>query len=263
MSGDHRFAYAQARIQARFAGLPSEQEWQRLAASRTLASFLEEARGGALRDWVKGFSGLSDVHDLEAGLRALYLEHLEAVARWVPAPWRQAVAWTLWLTRLPLLAHFRAGASVPGWVARDRELRRLLDDTGSWDPRRLADAGAGPLLESADAPVAAWIAEWRRCWPRCRRSTARDLDGLIALLSGHADAFSRVPPAGAWRLRGELRERLRLRFHQRLLQPAAPFIFLVLAALDLERLRAALVSRALFAAWDEPAGAETEGEAAA
>jgi hypothetical protein len=69
---DLDFAYAQARIQARFASLPSEAEWQRVAASRSLASFLEEARTGCLRDWVKGFSGQSDVHYLEEGLRSLF-----------------------------------------------------------------------------------------------------------------------------------------------------------------------------------------------
>ena len=88
MSPNLGFAYSQARIQARFAGLPQEDEWQRLAASRTLASFLEEARTGPLRGWVKGFSGQSGVHELEAGVRSLHREMLDEVASWVPTPWK-------------------------------------------------------------------------------------------------------------------------------------------------------------------------------
>jgi hypothetical protein len=49
-----------------------------------------------------------------------------------------------------------------------------------------------------------------------------------------------------WELRRELRARLGLLFHRRLREPASPFIFLILTALDLERLRAELVGRALF-----------------
>jgi hypothetical protein len=50
----------------------------------------------------------------------------------------------------------------------------------------------------------------------------------------------------AWSLRRELRERLRLEFHRLPLEPLTAFAFLALVALDLERLRAALMERALF-----------------
>jgi hypothetical protein len=83
---DLDFAYAQARIQARFAALPRETDWQRVAASRTLAAFLEDARTGSLREWVKGFSVQSDVHDLEAGIGSLYRDALEAITALAPSP---------------------------------------------------------------------------------------------------------------------------------------------------------------------------------
>ena len=45
-----RFAYAQARIQARFARLPGEEDWERQTGMRGLAGFLEEARSGPKRE---------------------------------------------------------------------------------------------------------------------------------------------------------------------------------------------------------------------
>jgi hypothetical protein len=86
-----------------------------------------------------------------------------------------------------------------------------------------------------------------------------DLDALAQLLGAHLSAFSGSPPARAWTRRQELRERLRFRFHALALSPAAPFTYLALVALDLERLRRALLDRALFPT--VPA-VKTHGEAA-
>lgn len=253
MSWDLGFAYAQARVQARFAGLAAEDEWQRLAATRTLASFLEEARAGPLRDWVKGFSSQSDVHDLEAGLRSLYRETLDEVSGWVPKPWHPALSWTGWLIRLPLLAHAGAGGALPAWVARDPELRLLLDDGGVLDPGRLECAGARCLIGAEEGLVDAWVMEWRRRWPGCGFGISRELDSLAVLLKEHAETFGRSPAGAAWSLRKGLRDRLRVLFRLRTLQPAVPFAFLALTALDLERLRASLVSRVLFSEGGAPA----------
>lgn len=263
MKPDLDFAYAQARIQARFAALPQEAEWQRLAASRTLASFLEDARAGSLRDWVKGFSSQSGVHDLEAGIRSLHRENLEEITGLVPATWREAVSWVRWLVLLPLLAHLQTGGKVPGWARGDPLVQALTVGEGELDMRRLKDAGAQSFLESEGGLVAVWIAEWHRRWPRCSSEASRALEALRDLLMAHLDAFPEAPPESAWRLRGELREILRLRFHRQVLQPVVPFIYLALLTLDLERLRAALVTRALFPEQDEPAWPQTGGRAAA
>lgn len=245
MTTDRRFAYAQARIQARFAALPTAQDWQGLAASRSLAAFLEDARNGTLRGWIKGFSGQSDVHDLEAGVRVHFREIVDEVAAWVPDRWTPAVRWTRWLTLLPLLDHLRLGGDLPSWVARDPDLSPVLDKHGSFDPVRLERMGAAPLIGSDD-PVAAWAAQWRALWPRCGREVRANLEAVAALLADHAAAFRDAPPRSTWALRGALGTRLRHLFHRRLLEPAEAFVFLALAALELERLRAELVGRALF-----------------
>jgi len=247
MTTQVRFAYVQARVQARFARSPTEEEWQTLAAARTLAAFLEEARAGVLRDWIKGFSGQSDTHDLEAGMRIQFRETVEEVAGWVPDPWREAVLWIRWLILLPLLDHAARGGRLPPWVGRDPFLQALRGDEDALDPERLRHAGAGALAQLSEEPTAAWRAEWLRLRPRCKPVFSRQIDELAVLLDSHAATFRAARPETAWRLRRELRTRLSLLFHRRLLQPAAPFIFLMLTALDLERLRAELVSRALFA----------------
>lgn len=240
------FAYAQARIQSRFAELPPQEEWRRLAGARTLAGFLEEARTGPLRDWVKPLSGQSDCHDLEIGLRAVYREHVAEVAGWLPKPWRAAIGWTRWLVLMPLFDHLARGGTMPAWVVRDPDLQRLLHEDGSLGPEHLRSGDAHILLAQGSDPAAVWTEIWRQLWPPCKAEFQANMVALEALLAGHLEVFRRVSPEAAWELRHGLRERLRLLFHRRLLQPAGAFSHLALVALDMEHLRAELVTRALF-----------------
>jgi hypothetical protein len=241
-----RFAYVQARIQARLAGLPTEEEWQRLGPSRTLAGFLEEARGGVLRDWIRPFSGQSDHHDLEIGLRALYRDQVAEIARWVPAPWRDAVRWTRWLPLLPLFDHLARGKGMPAWVSRDHDLQPLLEADGGLSLARLPPESARMLAAGGSAGMV-WLDGWHERWPPCKARFIANLEALETLLSAHQTAFHRSTPDGTWGLRRALRQRLRLLLHRYLLQPAAPFGFLALAVLEMERLRSELLTRALFA----------------
>jgi hypothetical protein len=248
MSSASRFAYAQARLQARVAGLPTDADWERLAAARGLSGFLEEARAGSLRVWVKPFSGQSDTHDIEIGLRIVFREEVAAVVEWLPQRWREAVGWTRWLVLLPLFEHLARGGATPAWLKRDHDLAALLDQAANLDRERLGRAGAGLLLAQGGDPAAAWVAEWRRRWPAGDAKSLRNLESLQALIARHLEDFRQARRETAWELRRRLRARLGLLFHRRLLEPAAAFIYLGLALLDLERLRAELVARALFAA---------------
>jgi len=240
------FAYAQARIQARYGALPTEEDWQRLAGARTLGLFLEEAREGALRDWVKGFSASSDAHDLDRGLRVIWTESVDQVTQWMPKPWRGSVAWLRWLPLLPILAHAAGGGPLPEWADRDPILRTWRGADGTLDPAALSAAGAGALLVPPPELAQAWRAQWRRLWPACGRRLASSLQHLEAMAARHMAAFRSAGGDAAWPLRRELRERLRLDFHRRPLEPTVAFIFLALVVLDLERLRAAIMQRALF-----------------
>ncbi len=243
-----RLAYAAARLGARYAALPRENEWQRLAAARTLASFVEEARVGPFQTWIKGVSALSDAHEIERGLRALAWDLVDEAADWVPDPWRPAARWWVWIPFLPLLAEGLAGKPLPAWAARDYRLRALLDAEGALDPLAVAEHGLGTLGQGGDPATvaAAWAREWRRLWPRMSGAAGRHLESLVAEIAAHIAHFALLTPAETWPARRALRERLRLRFHQRVLEPASLFVYLALVLLDLERLRGELLTRALF-----------------
>jgi hypothetical protein len=244
MMAGQRFAYTQARLQGRYAELPDEADWQRLSGTRSLSGWLEEARSGALKAWVKGFSANSDSHDIERGVRAQFADTVEQIAGYLPQAWREAVLWCRWLPLLGLFDHLRAGAALPGWASDDYRLAALFDG-GAVDAAAARQAGIDVLLWGEGADLQ-WLDGWRQRWPRCRRKDLEAVDALVARCIAHRDAFRRCPPDKAWPLRRVLRERLRLEFHLRLLQPAAAFVFLALVGLDLERLRRALLDRALF-----------------
>jgi len=243
------FSYVQARAQARLAALPRNAEWERLEATRSLSAFLEEARATALKPWVAGLSGVSDAHDIDRAIRALFRAEVETVARWVPAAWDAAVRWVQWLPQLPLLDRALRGGDTPSWMASDGFLAGFLGSGGTIDPRALQQAGLGELMAAAagggDLPQR-WVDGWRHRWPPTLRRARRGLEALVTLLADHRQRFLEADPGRTWPLRRELERRLRHHFHVWLLQPAGLFAYLALYALGLERLRAALVSRALF-----------------
>jgi hypothetical protein len=251
MSAPAAFGYVQARVQARLAGLPREGDWQRLEATRSFSAFLEESRTTALKPWVVGLSGTSDAHDIDRGVRAIFRAEVDAAARWVPDAWRAAVRWVQWLPQLPALAQGLRAGRAPEWMARDPFLAGLVGAQGELDRAALQAAGLGLLVEAAAEGrdlAEVWIVEWRGRCPSVRRRFRESLDRLAATLVDHQRQFLAAAPDRTWPLRRDLDHRLRHLFHVFLLQPAGLFAYLALVAVELERLRAALVSRALFGA---------------
>lgn len=251
MSAPAAFGYVQARVQARLAGLPREGDWQRLEATRSFSAFLEESRTTALKPWVVGLSGTSDAHDIDRGVRAIFRAEVDAAARWVPDAWRAAVRWVQWLPQLPALAQGLRAGRAPEWMARDPFLAGLVGAQGELDRAALQAAGLGLLVEAAAEGrdlAEVWIVEWRGRCPSVRRRFRESLDRLAATLLDHQRQFFAAAPDRTWPLRRDLDHRLRHLFHVFLLQPAGLFAYLALVAVELERLRAALVSRALFGA---------------
>lgn len=124
------WAYAQARLQARHGRRPDDATWQLLAASRSAAQAIAQARAGPLGDWLQGLDERADAHAIERHLNRRWQQRVDAVARWLPAPWRAALQQ---FGRLPLLA--AAGES-----------------------------------GDADALLAAWQADWQRSLPAAARA---------------------------------------------------------------------------------------------
>jgi hypothetical protein len=156
------------------------------------------------------------------------------------------LAKTSTLPLLPLLGHVARGHPLPPWVDSDPSLGVPRRSDGVLDTQALVAVGGVALTAPAEGLPEAWRAEWQRLWPGGDKALVGGVEGLAASVLRHTRAFAQAGSDTAWSLRRELRERLRMDFHRLGLQPAAGFAFLALVALDLERLRAALMQRALF-----------------
>jgi hypothetical protein len=202
------FAYAEARIRARHASRPDEALWQNLEASRSLPHCLEKARAGVLERWAGAIEVDATTYDIERTLRALLQAYVEQVADWVPAGWQPSVRWVVGLVDVPL-----------------------------------EEGGAASALD-------VWLKGFRQRLPPAMPGDRRALERVIARFAAHRAELLRAEQSGSDIDVSGLRRTLAhdlgrlLRRHPE--QPAAIFAHLGLVALDLERLRSALVARALF-----------------
>jgi hypothetical protein len=242
------FEYLQARLQGRLSGHPDAFAWRRIEGARTLSAALDGARATPFfAAFTAGVAPASGVHEIERACRARVRALIHEVARWMPGEWRGAAAWTQVLVDLPLLFHLHSGAPPLAWMQQDAALRSYLDPDR--EARRLALEG-GPLapLASCWSDAASlrrgWLAEWhRRLPPRAERAI---LDELADAVARHLQHFPETPVAEAWHEREALRAQVGRLFRRSVLDPAAAFGYLALAALDAERLRAELSQRAVF-----------------
>jgi hypothetical protein len=241
--------YAYARVHAYLGRHPNEPAWQRLEAARDLGAALDAARASAFFSaWTAGLSAYSDIHAVESRLRARLHALAAEVAGWMPARWHPACAWTGVVLDLPALYHLYHGGAPLVWMREDPALSDFLDS----DPARRRNAIAGgelaPLAAHWDTAFGlrrAWLVEWQRRLPR--HADPALMGKLISVIEEHLAVFPGTAPEAAWAARGALRARLKHLLRAAVLHPAAAFAYLAIAALDVERLRAALVRSALFA----------------
>lgn len=220
--------YAQARMQARHGARPDEAVWQRLGGQAGFAAYLAAARATSLAGWLAGIGERAGPHDIELALRLRWREAVQEVARWVPAEWAGAVRWTAGLVDLPAFAFLAAGAAPPAWMERDPVLAVCVNEPGRRSP----------------ATVDGWLAAWRRSWPPAEEE-ARRLAGIALGVQAHLRRFAELPVAAAADARRALARHAARWFRRYAQSPAAAFAYLLLQALDLERLRGELLLRAL------------------
>ncbi len=248
------FAYAQARLSARFGARPGEHAWQQLQAITEFGAYLEQARTTGLRPWVVNLSATSSAHEIERLLREHVRETITEVARWLPEIWQDAVRWTRHLIDLPAMEHLLRGEPVLPWMREEDSLRPLASVEPELRREVLleGECAAFAYREGDSSLREIWFDEWRRRCPRLRGRAAAMLASLSELVHTHVRGFV---PAGdqhrrdakiAWTERRSLQARLEQYFRRAFLQPAAAFAFLLLTALDGERLRGELVTRTLF-----------------
>ena len=244
--------YAHARLHARHGQRADEAAWRRIETMRELAPLLELARATALRPWLVGIAADSTAHRIEASLRGHWRALVDEVASWMPQAWQPALVWCAVLPDLAPLQHLARGGEPAAWMQHEAVWSELC---AAQPPARRSVLGAGPLAALAAAWPApqtmgqAWQAEWQRRLPRRQPDGDDTLGLLVRALLDHRQAFADAGAGQGWLLRNALRTRLTLLLRRAGVEAAAAFIHLALCALDLERLRAELLRRALFPRW--------------
>ena len=248
MNNVARFAYAQARLQARHGQRADEQVWRRLHSTGDLANYLQLARQTVLRPWVIGIDSSQNSHDIEFSLRRQFCRCVDDVSRWLPADWRAALQDLKHLPQLPALQHLLNGASVPAWMLDDPGLRHFASENTGWRTEAIQASEYGYLVQAwqrGETLYGAWYDNWRHQWPGSARPKVA-MEQLGRLLLQHIR--SQDPTGTSTRQRRQVLEsRLNGVFRRFSFQPAAAFAHLALVALDLEQLRGDLLSRKLFA----------------
>ncbi len=253
MNGGAFFAYSQARLQAHHGARPDATTWRRLEGVGDLLHFLQSARTTGLRPWVLHFSARTDIHAMELSLRRQLRNYIADVASWQPVAWRKPVLWVERLLDLPALQHLLMGERAPAWMRNDPVLKPFATDNLRARLEALQDSGFAPLVQTwqAGRPLLdGWRERWHGLWPRLSSTVAAPLERLEVHLqrlvqSLRADGGGERSQQACQRLA----EKLGYEFRRYTHQPAAAFIHLALVALDLERLRAGLMRRALFAGY--------------
>ena len=249
MANDARFAYLQARLQARHGDRPAADDWRVAEASTDLSHYLEAIRRTALRRWVGDINHEMEPEAIERQLRAAWREHVDQVATWAPEEWRPAVEWLRWLPDLPAVEHLMRGAKVPPWMRADPVLREFAFDEPQRRREALAELPLGPVQpeDEAVAPqvVDGWLEEWRRRLPAAGRDPDGELAQILEAIRNHVETMRSSDDTDGRALRSALAGRLARRFRRGAGTATALFSHLVLDGLELERVRAGVMARRL------------------
>ncbi len=207
-------------------------------------------RNTALAPRIHHFSTAITPHTIERTLRDDWRAEVADVSRWVPESWVPAVAFTAWLPWLDAIDWLIREEPVLEWMRDDPVLSRFaIDDLAmrrtAIDESPFAFAAPGGTATTIEAR---WFAHWTTLLPR---PDADEATGLQALGDLAASAFRttrnrRAEPGGQRDARARLVTRASHLVHRHAEQPAAVFGYLLLVALDLQRLRDGLLRRGLF-----------------
>jgi hypothetical protein len=186
---------------------------------------------------------------IERALRVAWRDAVDEVAGWSPERWREAVAWLRWLPDLPAIEHLMRGGKVPPWMRADPVMRALAYDEPARRHEALAGLPLAPLHPEARRPChGSWRPGWRNGSRACRKAKRRERRGLEAVLEAvrrHVEAMRISEEPDGRALRNALVARLARRFRRGAGTAVALFAHLVLDGLELERLRAGLMTRRL------------------
>lgn len=251
--------FAGTRAAARLAWRPDERLWQRLRAARGLRALLDTARNAAVGNYLANVAARDDSAAIDAAFRAQLRSRVSELASWSPHPWRPALLWCAHLLDVPAVAHLWTQPALP-WMAADPVLaryagaglndgaRRALLVSGPLAPLGRAlllhsTPAAAPARASADpAPLPralqAWLDHWQSLWPPISGDARAALHALRDEVLAHRRRFAQLPVTDTQAARETFAARVLARLRADPAQPVALFAYLVVLALDLERLRA-------------------------
>jgi len=219
--------YAQTRMQARHGSRPDASQWRQLSEQREFAAYLSTAHALPCGSWLAGIDEAAGPHQLEHALRRHWRDTVDELTGWMPEAWHPALRWTAPLIDWPLFCLLLTGDTPPHWLNK-----------------KISDAAFVPPAEASQG-LAGWTAEWVHRWPDAAEEERQSLHKLQQRVQKHLAEFAKLDPASAWESRRQFEQQLSYAFRRTAMRPTAAFIYLLLHALDLERLRADLLARAL------------------
>ena len=240
------FAYAGARILARHGRRPGPDDWERLRSIGDFGHYLQTARETGLEPFVRHLGSGATGHEVERALLSAWRAHIREVAGWQPEPWRPAIRWLAVVSELPALGHILAGHPAPSWITDLPVAGRAIGSGGTDPGRTLARVSAvGPLLTAdpmdGETLRQRALGHWRRLLPVRPRRFRRPLEDLEGAVETYLKEIADGTDGADQRLERALLRSLR-RHSQ---EPVAAYAYLGLVALDLQRLRGALLLRRL------------------
>lgn len=242
MKSPRQYAYAQARIQAAYARLPGPAFWQGVDGLES-STVLQKIQASGLAGALEGLTPTAPAREIEDHVRHHLRQQILMTADWAPPAWRPAVYDVALLPDLPALDAYWRGR-LPA-THRAAELKDRLEQAGH--AKRRLDHLQGRLKSHPDLPLRVlWLDEWRPLWTSLPGSG--NVSRLVEQIEQHLTQFSRLPAAEAWPARDRLWAAMAHILHVHAFEPVVLFAYLVLAALAMERLRAAWLGRLLFAA---------------
>lgn len=233
------FAYSQSRLHARLGQHLSEAQWQGLESIASLGHFLQRARGTALHSWLYSIGQQSELHAIEQQFRHFLLTEIQAVVRWQPKAWRPAMAWLTLLVELPMLRQLLGEQDPAAWLRQDPDYRHLAYGRQAVRAQALAQSRFAELLGEGSPPQALWPHWWQHWLQHWPEEASAQQQAVLASLEGalpHVGGFQ--PLTGSHP--GQLTQTLRLRLRHHTQQPVSAYLYLILTALELGRLRRAL-----------------------
>ena len=248
MSARGRFAYAQARLQARLGDSVTPEMTEQMHAARDLANLLAVVRTTSLRRYASRLAPGLDPHDLERHLRGEWVALVDEIASWQPRAWRAAVRWLRWLPSLPLLQKLARGGRPAAWARNDPLLGRVVAVEPALRAATIAGTAMRPLravIEQNDHDaLAAWLAHWRALWPRDREA-AIALDAIARDVATYGAALREPDVRDSHDAQRALQRRLLRAFRRHPSSVAAAVAFIGLEGLAMLALRGNVLRRAV------------------